>query len=227
MRDINFKILLPITKESISTEVIKIASSLISTSHGRLIALGVVKVPPSLSYSYGALPAQRYRRLLREFARFGESENVEIRTLVKVSRNVWQEIMDTATERECDLLILGWDGKTTGQNRFFDLTIDDVVRECPKNLILVKPGHVGEYRNILLLLRGGVHAQLTFDIAVAIARRFKAHLTVMHVEGPETPKAESKRSERIFKNYIAKLGYQGEDIEILNLCPVDIENSIV
>ena len=94
------------TKKTINKDLIRIASSLISKKQGKLIALGVVEVPEDLSLSYGAIPARRFRKIISDFAETGQSERVEMKTLVGVSRQVWQEVIDSAKRERCNLIFL-------------------------------------------------------------------------------------------------------------------------
>ncbi|HEB12557.1 MAG TPA: glucosyl-3-phosphoglycerate synthase [Actinobacteria bacterium] len=176
-----YRVLIPISKKTASQPVIEIAASLIDSHGGELIALGVVNVPPERSYSYGTMQAFGYRRLLKKLTTSELIKDVSVRSIVKVGRDTSHEIMKTAEEEKCNLIVLGWDG--VHERRYFGKGLGELIddREQKHNIVIVKPGRLRKCHNVLVPMRGGIHASLALDIAGSICRRFDAKLTIMHI----------------------------------------------
>ena len=60
-------------------------------------------------------------------------------------------------------------------------TIDEVVRESPCDIAVVKQRGARDIRRILVPVRGGPHAELALRFADALAQRYDATVSVMHV----------------------------------------------
>ena len=101
-----------------------------------------------------------------------------IHPLVRIGRHAAEGIVEAAAEQEADLMIFGWGGKS-GPNRdahgpVISPTIDEVVRESPCDIAVVKQRGARDIRRILVPVRGGPHAELALRFADALAHRFDA-----------------------------------------------------
>ena len=67
----------------------------------------------------------------------------------------------------------------------FSPTIDEVVRDAPCNIAVVKQRGVKDVERILAPVRGGPHAELALAFAGALGRYFEAAVDVMHVVPPD------------------------------------------
>ncbi|MBA3587288.1 MAG: glucosyl-3-phosphoglycerate synthase, partial [Chloroflexi bacterium] len=63
----------------------------------------------------------------------------------------------------------------------FSPTIDDVVRESPCDIAVVKQRGLDHVKSILVPVRGGPHAELAMRISRDLAKRFGAKVVVLHV----------------------------------------------
>ena len=151
---------------------------------GELTALGIVEVPEGMPLSEGATRARQARRLLQKVLDY-VPEGTVIHPLVRIGRHAAAGIVEAAAEQEADLMIFGWGGKS-GPNRdahgpVISPTIDEVVRESPCDIAVVKQRGARDIRRILVPVRGGPHAELALRFADALAHRFDATVCVMHV----------------------------------------------
>jgi glycosyltransferase involved in cell wall biosynthesis/nucleotide-binding universal stress UspA family protein len=178
MAKAEYKILLPVTKKTVTERVLRIAASLLADHNGQLIGLGVVDVSHQLSYSHGTLGAYRQRLRLKRLNAFIRDKGLNVSSIVKVSRDSWAEVLSTAGDEACDLLILGWDGSSR-QGSFFGRDLDVVARDCPIDLAVIKPGRNRGERNVLLPVVPGVETELTFEIANTVCERLEADLTIL------------------------------------------------
>jgi nucleotide-binding universal stress UspA family protein len=178
MAKAEYRILLPVTRKAVAGRVLQIASSLLADHNGQLVGLGVVDVSHQLSYSHGTLGAYRQRLRLKRLNGFIRDKGLNVSSIVKVSRDSWAEVLSTAGDERCDLLILGWDGSSR-QGLFFGRDLDAIARDCPIDLAVIKPGRNRGARNVLLPVVPGVETELIFEIANTVCERQEADLTLL------------------------------------------------
>ena len=184
-----YTILVPLSDLLFASDMIKVAGALMPVhskgKRGRVVALGVVEIPEEVDFSRGVRPAQAHRqRLGRIFKEMAGSSHLEIATLVRVSRQVWQGIADAAREVKSDLLLLPWKGSTTTRDAIFGTTIDEVVKDPPCDIALVRQQPLGQCKRILLPVRGGPHAALALRLALGLADRFDGVITALRIVPP-------------------------------------------
>src|SRR5919199_4915951 len=106
----SYTILVPLADLHEAAGLIRVAASLMPLlsphERGRVVALGVVEIPEELALTEGAVPARMHRQLLGRLRRLGMSPSVELRTTVRVSRQIWQGIVEAAQDERADLILL-------------------------------------------------------------------------------------------------------------------------
>ncbi|MGH3073321.1 MAG: glucosyl-3-phosphoglycerate synthase, partial [Gaiellales bacterium] len=148
------------------------------------------------------------RRLLQRVLEFAP-DDIELRTTVRIGRRAAEGIVEAATEEEADLIVFGWGGpppakpaQRAGSGAIFSPTIDEVVREAPCDIAVVKQRGVGEVRRILVPVRGGPHAELALRFADALGRSLGAEVAALHVLAPEIEPEMRARTERALSAFV-------------------------
>ena len=105
-----YRILLPLANPRTARDLVRIGSGV---GHGRrteITALGIVEVPEGVSLAEGATRARATRRLLQRVLDFGDEEEVQIRTMVRIGRRAADGVIEAVAEEGADLVIFGWGG---------------------------------------------------------------------------------------------------------------------
>ncbi len=196
-------IVLPLANPRTAADLVRIGAALMRPG-GSLTALGIVEVPEGMPLSEGATKARQARRLLQRVLEFAP-DGVELRTVVRIGRRAAEGIVELAAEEEADLIIFGWGGRPGGRRgaeagAIFSPTIDEVVRDAPCNIAVVKQRGVKEVKRILTPVRGGPHAELALAYAAALGRYFEATVDVMHIVPPDIPPTVRAQAERALGN---------------------------
>jgi glucosyl-3-phosphoglycerate synthase len=179
------RILIPVANPLTAEELIRIGAALLEPRTGELSALGIVEVPEGMPLSEGATRARQARRLLQRVLDY-VPEGTVIHPLVRIGRHSAAGIIEAAAEQEADLLIFGWGGKSApardgaAPGPAISPTIDEVVRESPCDIAVVKQRGARTIRRILVPVRGGPHAELALRFADALAHRHDATVAVIH-----------------------------------------------
>ena len=201
-----YTILVPITDLGMAGRLIQVASALMPVhegeARGKVITLGVVEIPEELAFSEGAVPARMHRQLLGRLRR-PESPRIELRTLVRVHRQVWQGIVEAAQEEHVDLILLGWSGRADTPHAVLGTTIDEAVRNAPCDIAITKGLSVSAAKRILVPIRGGPHAALAFRLATGLADHVDGTVTALRIEVPDAGDAEHARDAEEFAAVVA------------------------
>jgi len=91
------KILVPLTDPVNALPYLKLGASLLPPD-GKILALGVIKISEESSLSEGAEEAPIYRAALEKLKGHFPDERIELRTLVRVSHRLSEEIAETVRE---------------------------------------------------------------------------------------------------------------------------------
>ena len=199
------RILIPVANPATAEELIRLGADLLEPRTGELTALGIVEVAEGMPLSEGATRARHARRLLQKVLGFAPS-GTTIRPIVRIGRRAAEGIIESAAEEGSDLIIFGWGGRPKSARdpgtSAFSATIDEVVRDAPCDVAVVKQRGTGEIRRVLVPVRGGPHAELALRFADAIAARHDAQLAVLHVLPPGISLAVRAQAERALASFV-------------------------
>jgi nucleotide-binding universal stress UspA family protein len=179
------RILIPVANPLTAEELVRLGAALLDPKGGTLTVLGIVEVPEGTPLSEGATQARQARRLLQRVLDYAP-EGVTVHTVVRIGRRAAEGVLEAATELDAELIVIGWGGKPAapkpGAAPFvFSPTIDEVVRESPCDIAVVKQGAPVSFGRILVPIRGGPHAELALHFADALARHGGGSIVALHV----------------------------------------------
>jgi glucosyl-3-phosphoglycerate synthase len=170
---------------------------------GQLIILHVMTVPEGHSLSEATAEASRSRQALNHFLVDCGQITAQVKTAVRVTREVWDGIWEAVEQEEIDLLLLGWRSDALPETTVDDL-MDPRLSSPPCDVIAVRlaAGMAGPegwqaVHNILLPVRGGPHSAPTLRVAQALADLTNANITLLHATGQAPCDAE----ERLFTTF--------------------------
>ena len=200
------RILIPVANPMTAEELIKLGAAMLDRRTGELSALGIVEVPEGMPLSEGATRARHARRLLQRVLDYAP-DGTTIHPIVRIGRHAAEGIVEASAEQEADLIIFGWGGRAAGGRdgtgpTVFSPTIDEVVRDSPCDIAVVKQRGTKDIRRVLVPVRGGPHAELALHFADAIARHHDAVVTVLHLVPPGITLAVRAQAERALAAFI-------------------------
>jgi len=170
-------------------------------------------------------------------------QGVDLRTVVRIGRRADEGIVELAAEEEADLILFGWggparpkrDGSPDGAEAVFSPTIDEVIRERPCDIAVVKQRGVGKVRRVVAPVRGGPHAELAMRYAKALSDAFEADLQVLHVVPPSLDPAIRSQAERALGSFVERhtgdptsaLVVEGDDVSSAILAEVESAELVI
>lgn len=211
--DARKNILLPLTDPAQSLPYLDLAKLLLPPE-GKLLALGVVRVPEEDSLSEGTGEALQMRAAFDALAAHLPDGRIESKTLVRVSRRLSEGIVETVKEEDCGLLLLPWKGYTASEERFFGATIDRLLENPPCETVVARVGEQSSFRRILLPVRGGPYAEFALEIASRLAFALRGQVTVLRCEqrfgAPE-------QGDGLYRSFIQKLQFHPKVTRLLTV----------
>lgn len=200
------RIVIPVANPATAEELVRLGADLLDPRTGELTALGIVEVPEGMPLSEGATRARHARRLLQRVLDF-VTEGTPIHPIVRIGRHAAEGIVEATAELDADLIVFGWGGKSTsgrgsGSTAPISPTIDEVVRDAPCDIAVVKQRGSGDIKRVMVPVRGGPHAELALRYADAIANRHDADLVALHVVPPGITLAVRAQAERALAAFV-------------------------
>ncbi|MFN8517902.1 MAG: glucosyl-3-phosphoglycerate synthase [Chloroflexota bacterium] len=210
------RIVIPLANPRTAADLVRIGAALVAPG-GTLTALSIVEVPEGMPLSEGATRARQARRLLQRVLEF-TPDGVDLRTVVRIGRRAPEGIVELAAEDEADLVIFGWGGRPAGrqdEGEVFSPTIDEVLRDAPCDIAVVKQRGIAEVRRIVVPVRGGPHADLALRFASALGRSFGAEVDAIHVVAPDLDPLLRAQTERALAMLVRQQGGDGPQARIV------------
>ncbi len=122
-----------------------------------------------------------------------EKEGVSCETVLHESKDAAEAIIDEATEKKADMIVIGRRGRKGVAKALMGETAAKVITHAPCKVLVVPKAAQIEYRNILVATDGHSHAKAAVSEAIAIARRTGSHLIALSAMRDETERAEATK----------------------------------
>jgi glucosyl-3-phosphoglycerate synthase len=180
-----YVVLLPVIEIDEAQRLLSLAIGLARHHNGRVAVLSIVLVPEGQSLSDGVLDARRVRAELDSITAFNSVVDVPVRTSVSVAHSLTDGIRTAADEQKANLILLGWQADHSSSERLFGPPIDDLLRQPPCDVAVARLQEEDQlWHRVLLPVRGGPHTALACDVALALADRHDAAITVLYASNP-------------------------------------------
>ena len=133
------KILVPIDFSDYSKNALKYAVNIVETFKAEMFLVYVVEpviYPPDFSMGQIAIPSvntewdERAKEELKKLAENEIPKGVKVQTIVKTGKP-FIEIIDTAAEKDIDLIVIATHGHSGVEHILFGSTAEKVVRKAP------------------------------------------------------------------------------------------------
>ncbi len=201
-----YTIVVPIFDRVESEWHVQIALSLAKGRQGRVVLVGVVRVPEGRSLSEGAALAPACRSRLDRLRDQLKDEPVYVKPRIRVEHQPWRAIAEVVQEEEGNLVVLPWQEGTT--EAFLGADMDTLLSRLPCHVLVVRGMPTRPIHRILLPIRGTTEMPLMLEVALSLARAYNARITLLHaVRG-----SEDASSRRLY-NELIRLSHRNPWIE--------------
>lgn len=190
-----YKILVPLANPLRSEELVTMAGRIAGASHGDIIALTVVDLPDVTAYTEAEPFMQEGQRVLKTAQKVAFEKQVPLTSLLKIGRSAAQEIVNTAKEQSCDLILMGYKKE---EDPLENSIIHDIIDNQPCDIAILKGDKTIEHpiKNVLLPIAGKeVHDSLKVRIAHSLTRDSQCTFTFLMVVPPNASSSQRQRAE--------------------------------
>jgi hypothetical protein len=119
-------------------------------------------------------------------------EGLRCETIFHESIKASQAIVDEATEKRVDMIVIGRHGRKGLSKALMGEDAARVIAHAPCKVLVVPKAARIEYRNILVATDGSIHSNAALTEAIAIAKRCGSHLIALSAMRDETERQEAE-----------------------------------
>lgn len=180
---VDYSVLVPVADVQHAQELGRLGSLLAKEQNGEVLALHVIKVPPSLGLSDGRLFLKEGRAPLEKVIEQAREHDVPVHTMIRLGRNVGEALLKTVSENASDMILFGWPGTSGTNTSLFGSVIDRIVANPPADVAIVRSRPYDKIRKIVVPVAGGPNSYLAVNTAVSLARNLPepADVVMVHV----------------------------------------------
>jgi hypothetical protein len=134
--------------------------------------------------------AQAHLQSIKERA---AKENVSSEYVLHESMDAAQAIVEEASNRQIDMIIIGRHGRKGVAKALMGETAAKVIAHAPCKVLVVPKAAQIDYRNILVATDGSEHARAAVTEAIAIAKRCGSHIRALSAVRDESERAQAAK----------------------------------
>ncbi|MFH1420052.1 MAG: amino acid permease [Planctomycetota bacterium] len=200
-----FKVLVPLANPANVPHLIELAAAIAAERQGEIVALRVVVVPEQLPPTREDAIVEREKHILELAQAAALQHGIPVTSLIRIGHDPARAILETATQRDCDLILLGWKGYTSTTRKILGEVVDTVVNHARADIMLVK--YVGDepLRSFLVPTAGGEHARCAEQYVASLARANQGTVTVCGVAPARAAEQDVTAVNRRLDEAVARL----------------------
>lgn len=164
------RMLVPLANPATVEVLLQMAAAIARDRHYELDCLQVIVASKHNSPAEARVNTTKSRRLLRQAEALGRKWQIPVHTEIRVAHDVGSAILEAIKQRHIDLILMGWEGKTSTPGRIFGNVVDTLIRQAPCEVVLVKLGSVSlnSCNRWLVPIAGGPNSQEAIQLLPAL-----------------------------------------------------------
>jgi nucleotide-binding universal stress UspA family protein len=216
-------ILIPLSRPETVDNIVNLACDIVQPG-GVLHLITAIEVPPQLPTEACVLDVRNSTVLLTAFEK-AKARGIMATAEAVTTRSIAEAIIQSAINKECDLILMGSSQRTVTEKVLFGNIVDKVLRNAPCDVAIFSYTDATKpisYGKILVPTSGYLHATRALDIAINLQKKFKGGITSMYV-GKESERAYA---ETIIDNVNRVAEGSGVEHSTVFLCGNVVDNII-
>jgi len=199
------KVLVPVANPVTQKKLLLLSSILMAKKGGEIVVLAVKDVPKEMDFYEALSGAEDTLEVIKQSVEFGKENNINLKPIIRASRNIPLGIVNSAKEEKCDLLIIGFpqhtkEYKGTIFEKILSTSLTDILilnikaraeRFVPKTLGV----YVKESRNLYLMLM----------TAAAIAEKENARIILFGYLPTKYKKHQKEKVDKLMRESLEHL----------------------
>jgi len=188
-----YRVLVPIANPASLPALLTPAIRVARENNGVITLLHVITVPDQLPLSAGRQYIESSKSLTREALERVEREDIPVEVLIRISHRPAEAIVQTAYERDVNLLIMGWRGQSQTAATAIGSNVDHIIEEVNCEVLVMQQTSEPPYQRILVPIADPLQTRASVETAHLVAAEEPAVINVVHVFTPDVPEEEQRQ----------------------------------
>ncbi|MCZ7567272.1 MAG: glucosyl-3-phosphoglycerate synthase [Ardenticatenaceae bacterium] len=176
--DHTYTVVVPIFDDEQAEWIVQVALALARPHQGRVVLVGIVRVPEGQSLSTGAVEAQTRRATLEHVRAQFPDEPLLIKLRIRVDYQPWRVLTRVVAKERADLAIVRWNQE--GARPFFAMGLDKLLNHLDCHVVVLSGSVSVHLHRILMPIRGSAEAPLMLEVALSLAEATDARITMLY-----------------------------------------------
>lgn len=136
--DGRYQVLVPVANPDALGNLLPPAIEAARRNNGIVVLLNVITIPDQLSLSAGSKYVDKSREVLKHARKVVEDAGIDAEVLIRIAHRLPDAIIQTAIERDVDLMVMGWRGKSSGPRTIVGNKADYIMDEVNCDVLVVQ-----------------------------------------------------------------------------------------
>ena len=220
-----YRILVPLANPARAEQLVEMAGRVAGVSRGEVLALTVVDLPQVTAYSDAEPQMKEGELVLRKAQQVAIEKQVALTSLLKMGRDTADEIVGTAIEHGCDLILMGYKKE---DDPLENSVIHEVIRRQPCDVAVLKGDEEleGPLERALVPLGGKeVHDSLKVRLVHSFHQEYGTKFTFLFVVAPDAGAKERQFADASLRH--AATIYDVPDPDLVVATADDVAEAII
>ena len=188
-----YEVLVPVANPDSLSNLLPPAIEAAKRYDGVVILLNVISVPDQLNLSAGRRYVDRSREVLQKARQIVEDAGAEAEVLIRIAHRLPDAIIQTALERDVDLMVMGWRGKSSNVRVTVGNKADYIMDEVNCDVLVVQQMQNPPFKKVVVPIANPNTVEELLRKAVLINENSKdAQIDLLHIFKDDMPDAEKE-----------------------------------
>ncbi len=180
--DGRYQVLVPVANPDALDNLLPPAIEAARRNNGIVVLLNVITIPDQLSLSAGSKYVDISREVLKQARQLVEDAGIDAEVLIRIAHRLPDAIIQTAIERDVDLMVMGWRGKSAGTRIIVGKKADYIMDEVNCDVLVVQQMQNPPFRRVVVPVSNPATIEQLLRKAVLINGDNKdARIDLLHI----------------------------------------------
>jgi nucleotide-binding universal stress UspA family protein len=185
-----YRVLVPLANPASLPDLLAPALHAAKQRDGAISLLHVIAVPSQLPLSAGREYIAQSNALTDQALAYVDGHDVPVEVVIRIAHHIEEAIVETALEREADLLIMGWRGQSRHESSAIGQHIDEIIDQVNCRVLIIQQDLHAVPGRILIPVLDPRQIRFALETVGLLTGDNTAHKDILHVFSPETPRPQ-------------------------------------
>lgn len=189
-----YRVMVAIANPRSAEVLMQVGARVAAAMKGELLLLHVSTLPVQTPLSAGRHLLQKARPVLEKAVRWADEFSLPSESLLRLAHRPAQGVIHTVRERDVDLVVMGWRGRSRDRRTRIGRNIDEVFQQAPCTVVVVQQGAPVPARRILVPVAYPRNARLLLSLSRRLlADDPESRIQLLHVVSAADPREKEER----------------------------------